>query len=378
MVVCYPGYLDIFKCFPSFAVLVCRFWGSKWVLRILQSECRACPGKRSCSDAPLLRSGACTSPHVLLYSVGSVLLDGARLPQPYAPTFRCSTPLHSCQLLKSCTPMLRSSLESAPLHSAAALPLRCSAPLRSPPLRCSAPLRCANLCSDAPLHLVRQLFRSDAPLLRCSMHFAPLRNPPLRCSAAQSSAALILHGAPLRSPPLRCSDAPLRSAALVLTFCAPMLRCWDAIAQLTCSAQRRSSAPAQVQPITTAQRRSSAAAHRRNCNQTTAQRRSSAAAHWRKRSLTTAQRRSSAQAQGNNSTAAQRNLTTAQRRSSRESIARTYRLERRSGAAAQSSLRTHIAPTLDIGQNYKESSCCKKCVLPAQNLSFLLFRGRRT
>ena len=36
----------------------------------------------------------------------------------------------------------------------------------------------------------------------------------------------------------------------------------------------------------------------------------------------------------------------AQRRSSRESIARTYRLERRSGAAAQSSLRTHIAPTL--------------------------------
>ena len=133
--------------------------------------------------APMLRSGACTSPHVLLYSVGSVLLDGARLPQPYAPTFRCSTPLHSCQLLKSCTPMLRSSLESAPLHSAAALPLRCSAPLRSPPLRC------ANLCSDAPLHLVRQLFRSDAPLLRCSMHFAPLRNSPLRCSDA-----------PLRNP----------------------------------------------------------------------------------------------------------------------------------------------------------------------------------
>ena len=231
--------------------------------------------------APMLR---CSAPVLVLvhmcfyiHAVGSVLLDGARVPQPYAPTIRCSTPLHSCQLLKSCTPMLRSSLESAPLHSAAALPLRCSAPLRCAALR---------------------------------------------------------------------SDAPLRSAALVLTFCAPMLRCWDAIAQLTCSAQRRSSAPAQVQPITTAQRRSSAAAHRRNCNQTTAQRRSSAAAHWRKRSLTTAQRRSSAQVQGNNSAAAQRNLTTAQRRSSRESIARTYRLERRSGAAAQSSLRTHIAPTL--------------------------------
>ena len=128
-----------------------------------------------------------------------------------------------------------------------------------------------------------------------------------------------------------------------------MLRCWDAIAQLTCSAQRRSSAPAQVQPITTAQRRSSAAAHRRNCNQTTAQRRSSAAAHWRKRSLTTAQRRSSAQAQGNNSAAAQRNLTTAQRRSSRESIARTYRLERRSGAKQFKDTHcTHAATMLPI------------------------------
>ena len=209
---------------------------------MLQSECRACPGKRSCSDAPLLRSGACTSPHVLLYSVGSVLLDGARLPQPYAPTFRCSTPLHSCQLLKSCTPMLRSSLESAPLHSAAALPLR---------------------CSDDPL---RSAAQPSAPMLRS----AQLRKPLLRCSTPSSAAALPLrcsmHFAPLRDPPLRCSDAPLRSAALVLTFCAPMLRCRDAIAQLTCSAQRRSSAPAQVQPITTAQRRSSAAAHRRKCN----------------------------------------------------------------------------------------------------------------
>ena len=86
--------------------------------------------------APMLR---CSAPVLVLvhmcfyiHAVGSVLLDGAWLPQPYAPTFRCSTPLHSCQLLKSCTPMLRSSLESAPLHSAAALPLRCSdAPLRS-------------------------------------------------------------------------------------------------------------------------------------------------------------------------------------------------------------------------------------------------------
>ena len=129
--------------------------------------------------APMLRSGACTSPHVLLYSVGSVLLDGARLPQPYAPTFRCSTPLHSSQLMKSCTPMLRSSLESAPLHSAAALPLRCSdaplrsaaqpsapmlrsAPLRNPPLRCSTPLRCATLCSDAPL---RSAAQPSAPML---------------------------------------------------------------------------------------------------------------------------------------------------------------------------------------------------------------------
>lgn len=74
-------------------------------------------------------------------------------------------------------------------------------------LRCSIPLRCATL-------------RSNAPMLRCTV----------LCSEA-----LILHAAPLRSPPLRCSDAPLRSAALVLTFCAPMLRCWDALAQLTCS-----------------------------------------------------------------------------------------------------------------------------------------------
>ena len=147
----------------------------------------------------------------------------------------------------------------------------------------------------------------------------------LRCSAAQSSAALILHAAPLRSPPLRCSDAPLRSAALVLTFCAPMLRCWDALAQLTCSAQRhssapaqvqpittaqrRSSAPAQVQPITTAQRRSSAAAQQRTGATATKQQRSGAAAHWRKRSLTTAQRRSSAQARRKETTAQQRSAT---------------------------------------------------------------------
>ena len=244
--------------------------------------------------------------------------------------------------------MLRSSLESAPLHSAAALPLRCSdAPLRSA-AQPSAPMLRSAAQTSAPM--LRSTAQPSAPMLHSISAAATLRSDaPLR-SAAQPSAPM-LHSAlplrcsdaPLRNPlrlwsstPLRCaalrSDAPLRSAALVLTFCAPMLRCWDAIAQLTCSAQRRSSAPAQVQPITTAQRRSSAAAHRRNCNQTTAQRRSSAAAHWRKRSLTTAQRRSSAQAQGNNSAAAQRNLTTAQRRSSRESIARTYRLERRSGA----------------------------------------------
>ena len=266
--------------------------------------------------APMLR---CSAPVLVLvhmcfyiHAVGSVLLDGARVPQPYAPTFRCSTPLHSCQLLKSCTPMLRSSLESAPLHSAAALPLRCSAPLRCAALRSDAPLRCANLCSDAPLHLVRQLFRSDAPMLHALRSAAQPSAPMLRCSAAQSSAALILHAAPLRSPPLRCSDAPLRSAALVLTFCAPMLRCWDAIAQLTCSAQRRSSAPAQVQPITTAQCRSSAAAHRRNCNQTTAQRRSSALAQVKPNNSAAAQQRTGARkqqrssaAQPNNSAAAQ-------------------------------------------------------------------------
>ena len=127
--------------------------------------------------APMLR---CSAPVLVLvhmcfyiHAVGSVLLDGARVPQPYAPTFRCSTPLHSCQLLKSCTPMLRSSLKSAPLHSAAALPLR---------------------CSDAPLRSVAQ---PSAPMLRS----APLRKPLLRCSTPSSAAAL----------PLRCSDAPCTS-----------------------------------------------------------------------------------------------------------------------------------------------------------------------
>ena len=108
--------------------------------------------------APMLR---CSAPVLVLvhmcfyiHAVGSVLLDGAWLPQPYAPTFRCSTPLHSCQLLKSCTPMLRSSLESAPLHSAAALPLRCSAPLRCAALRSDAPLRSAAQTSAPMLHSI--------------------------------------------------------------------------------------------------------------------------------------------------------------------------------------------------------------------------------
>ena len=167
--------------------------------------------------APMLR---CSAPVLVLvhmcfyiHAVGSVLLDGARVPQPYAPTFRCSTPLHSCQLLKSCTPMLRSSLKSAPLHSAAALPLRCSdaplrsvaqpsapmlrsAPLRKPLLRCSTPSSAAALplrCSDAPCTSLRcATLRSDAPMLRCAILCGS--DPPRR-SAAQPSAPM-LHSAP--------------------------------------------------------------------------------------------------------------------------------------------------------------------------------------
>ena len=202
------------------------------------------------------------------------------------------------------------------LRSAAqpSAPMLRSAPLRKPLLRCSTPSSAAALplrCSAAPmLHALRSAAQPSAPMLRCS--------------AAQSSAALILHGAPLRSPPLRCST-PLRSSCVdILRSDAPMLG-RNCSAYLFCAAaQQRTGANATYNNSAAPQQRTGATA--------TKQQRSGAAAHWRKRSLTTAQRRSSAQAQGNNSAAAQRNLTTAQRRSSRESIARTYRLERRSGA----------------------------------------------
>jgi hypothetical protein len=176
-------------------------------------------------SAPVLRSGACTKSsqvHMCFYihldqfcllhsapllSTAEILhSDAPILPRicstPSLP-LRCSdAPLRSAA--QPSAPMLRSApLRSPPLRCSAPLrnpPLRCStpcaaelcsdppmlhsAPLRNPPLRCSAPLRCATLRSDAPLHLVRQLFRSDAPFRSAAQPSAPM----LRCSAAQSSA----------------------------------------------------------------------------------------------------------------------------------------------------------------------------------------------
>ena len=273
--------------------------------------------------APMLR---CSAPVLVLvhmcfyiHAVGSVLLDGARVPQPYAPTFRCSTPLHSCQLLKSCTPMLRSSLESAPLHSAAALPLRCSdaplrsaaqpsapmlrsAPLRKPLLRCSTPSSAAALplrCSDAPCTSLRcATLRSDAPMLRCAILCGS--DPPRR-SAAQPSAPMLRCSTPLRSScvDILRSDAPMlgRNCSAYLFYAAAQQRTGaSATYNNSAAPQQRSSAPSQLQPNNSAaaQQRSSALAQVKPNNSAAAQQRTGA----RK------QQRSSA-AQPNNSAAAQ-------------------------------------------------------------------------
>ena len=254
---------------------VCDWW------RLFgQSECRACPGKRSCSDAPLLRSGACTSPHVLLYSCSWIssfclMVLGCRNPtlrrsdaplrstpvNCWNPALRCSDPpsnlLHSIvrQLFRSDAPMLR------------------SAPLRSPPLRCSAPLRCANLCSDAPLHLVRQLFRSDAPMLHALRSAAQPSAPMLRCailcgsdpprrSAAQPSAPMLRCSTPLRSS---CVDILRSDAPMLGRNCSAYLFCAAAQQRTGASATYNNSAAPQQRTVATAtkQQRSGAAAQQR-------------------------------------------------------------------------------------------------------------------
>ena len=180
------------------------------------------------SDAPILPR-ICSTPSLPLRCSDAPLRSAA---QPSAPMLR-SAPQPSAPMLRSTAqpsaPMLhsvrgRTPLRSsdAPLRSAAqpSAPMLRSSPLRNPPLRCSTPSSAAALplrCSDAPF---RSAAQPSAPMLRCS--------------AAQSSARRLWSSTPHRCAALR-SDAPLRSAALVLTFCAPMLRCWDALAQLTCS-----------------------------------------------------------------------------------------------------------------------------------------------
>ena len=164
------------------------------------------------SDAPILPR-ICSTPSLPLRCSDAPLRSAA---QPSAPMLR-SAPQPSAPMLRSTAqpsaPMLHSVRGRTPLRRQNSAPiLRCSTPLRCATLR-SAPLRCATLRSDAPLHLVRQLFRSDAPML----HSAPLRNPPLQCSDA-----------PLHNPLLGGSDPPRRTAAqpsAPMLHSAPQLLC---------------------------------------------------------------------------------------------------------------------------------------------------------
>ena len=63
LVVCYPGYFDIFECFPSFAVLVCRVYFSWWdgilktspfqlIIETVEDPAREIPLQRGSSDSP--------------------------------------------------------------------------------------------------------------------------------------------------------------------------------------------------------------------------------------------------------------------------------------------------------------------------------------
>ena len=167
---------------------------------MLRSSLGSAPLHLFRSDAPMLHSAPLRSPP-------------HRCSAPLrSPPLRCSAPLRNPPL--RCSTPCAAELCSDP-------PMLHSAPLRNPPLRCSAPLRCATLRSDAPLHLVRQLFRSDAPFRSAAQPSAPM----LRCSAAQSSAPRLWSSTPHRCAALR-SDAPMLHSA-------PQLLCWHSV--LRCS-----------------------------------------------------------------------------------------------------------------------------------------------
>lgn len=102
-------------------------------------------------------------------------------------------------------------------------------------LRCSAPVLRSGACTkSSQVHMCFYIHLDQF----CLLHSAPLLST---AEILHSDAPILPRICSTPSLPLRCSDAPLRSAALVLTFCAPMLRCWDALAQLTCSEAPHSS-----------------------------------------------------------------------------------------------------------------------------------------
>ena len=178
-------------------------------------------------SAPVLRSGACTKSsqvHMCFYIHldqfcllhSAPLLSTAEILHSDAPILPriCSTP--SLPLRCSDAPLRSAAQPSAPMLRSAPQP---SAPMLRSTAQPSAPMlhsvhgRTPLRSSDAPLHLVRQLFRSDAPML----HSAPLRNPPLQCSDA-----------PLHNPLLGGSDPPRRTAAqpsAPMLHSAPQLLC---------------------------------------------------------------------------------------------------------------------------------------------------------
>eukprot|EP00435_Cladocopium_sp_Y103_P071273 s456_g37.t1 len=173
----------------------------------------ASPGERLCSDAPLLRSNACTiSLQVLANAV--------------APMLRCSAPMLVLSPCKSWqTPLLRCS----------AAPLRCLHYLLASPAFAATRLR-GDLRSDACTISLQVLANAVAPMLRC---FAPMlalapckswQTPLLRCSAAPLRCLFYLLASPGKR---RCSDAPLLHSDACAVFlqvlgsaaAAPLLRC---------------------------------------------------------------------------------------------------------------------------------------------------------